>query len=51
MRTFVRRLALVAALGACVAVSAKARTTPEAGAKTGGVARSVAYFQPLNEQE
>ena len=55
MRTFVRRLALLAALGACVAatvsVSADALPIPEAGAKTGGIARSLAYVQPLNEQE
>src|SRR2546423_13362559 len=55
MRTFVRRLALLAALGACVAatvsVSADALPIPEAGAKTGHIARSLAYVQPLNEQE
>jgi hypothetical protein len=55
MTKVLRRLALVAALAACLvatfAASAWARPAPADGASLGGVTRSLAYNQPLNEQE
>ena len=55
MTKVLRRLVLAAALAACLigtfAVSAGARPAPAGGASAGGVTRSLAYNQPLNERE